>query len=170
MKNLFILISILTTFYSCQETPQAKFNKHGVSLTSPKGWEITEEETLDDLGYYLSLEKDGLNYSGIMTVSWVNMELDIDDWIQIHKAEMSNNTIYKNSKLEFGTKQKSTFNNIETTSLSYKANILGVKHEGTLNFFYKNEKSFSILIQEAIEDKAKNKSGFHFIEQSFNVE
>lgn len=169
MKNFLILILILFACNSCQETPQTKFEMDGVSLTIPKGWKITDEENLDDQGYYLSIEKDGLNSSGLITLSWINGELDLNEWINIHKDEMKNNIIYKNSNLIFGDEIKNKFNDLNTTSLEFTASLLGLKHEGIINFFYEKEKTFSLLMQEAIEDKVKNKTGFELIERSLKI-
>jgi hypothetical protein len=170
MKNFLILILILFSFNSCQETPQTKFEMDGVSLISPKGWKITDEENLDDQGYYLSIEKDGLNSSGLVTLSWINTKLDLNEWINGHRDEMKNNVIYKNSNLIFGDEVNNTFNNINTTSLDFTMSVFGVKHQGIIHFFYEKEKTFSLLMQEAIEDKVKNKSGFELIEKSLKIE
>lgn len=170
MKNFLILLSILITCNACQETPEAKFERDGVTLTSPKGWEITDEENLDGEGYYLSIEKDGLNSSGFISVSWINGELDMEQWISIYRDELQNNIIYKNSNFVFGTRSESTYNGINTTSLNYTVSVIGVDHRGVMHFFYEKEKTFALLTQEAIEDIAKNKKGFQLIEESFSIE
>ena len=170
MKNLLVLIFIIFACYSCQETTHTKFEIDGVSLVSPKGWKITDEENLDDQGYYLSIEKEGLNSSGLITLSWINSELDLNDWINIHKDEMKNNIVYENANLIFGEESKNKFNDLNTTSIKFTVSLLGLKHEGIIHFFHEKEKNFSIFMQEAIEDKVKNKDGFEFIEKSFKVE
>lgn len=170
MKNLLILLLIILTCISCQETPEEKFEKNGVSLISPKGWEITDRENLDNQGYYLSIEKDGINSSGIITLSWVNFELEIIEWINVHKDEMRNNFIYKNSNLVFKDIYENKFNQLNTTSIEFTVSILGIKHQGIIHFFHEKGKTFSLLIQEAIEDKKKNRNGFELIEQSFSIE
>ena len=48
--------------------------------------------------------------------------------------------------------------------------LLGLDHEGNIHFFYKGDKTFAILIQEATEDNMTNKPGFDLIEKSFRVE
>jgi len=142
----------------------------GVSLISPKGWKITDQESLDSKGYYLAIEKDGFNSSGLVTLSWVNSEFELNEWINIHKDEMKNNIIYKNANLTFGNTNKDTFNGFNTTSLKYTLRLFNQEHLGIIHFFYKKEKTFSILIQEAVEDRAKNKNGLELIEQSFKIE
>ena len=139
-------------------------------MTSPQGWKISDEENLDDQGYYLSIEKDGLESSGLFSLTWVYGEFELNDWIRVHKEEMKNNIIYRNSNLAFGGLHESKFNNLNTSSLEYTVSLLGVKHEGTFHFFHAQEKTFTVVIQEAIEDRADNRAGFEMIEQSFKVE
>lgn len=170
MKNLLILLLILISCYSCKETPDEKFEKDGVFLISPKGWEITDRENIDDQGYYLSIEKDGLNSSGLIIISWLNTELELSEWINIHKDELKNNIIYKNSNLVFGDLEENKFNNLNTTSINFTMSLLGIEHQGVFHFFNEKEKTFSLLIQEAKGDKNKNRIGFDLIEKSFKIE
>lgn len=170
MKNFLILLFILFAHNSCQEASETEFKKDGISLTSPKGWKITDQENLDDQGYYLSIEKEGLNSSGLISISWINGELDLKEWINMYKDELRNNIIYKNSNLIFEKENKSMFNNINTTSLNFSTSLLGINHEGNIHFFYEKGRTFAILKQEAIEDQVKNKHGFKLIEQSFKIE
>ena len=44
MKKLLLLLFI----FSCVETPELIFEKDGVSITTPRGWELTEQENYDD--------------------------------------------------------------------------------------------------------------------------
>lgn len=169
MKNLTYLILMLFVLVSCKETSQTELEKDGVSLTCPKGWEITDEDSLDGQGYYLSIEKAGFNSSGLITITWINNEFDKNEWINSYKDELRNNFIYKNSNLSFGGIIENKFNNINSTSVSFKVSILGVKHEGEIHVFSEKNKTFSILKQEAIEDKTKNINGFGLIEQSLKI-
>ncbi|WP_324025576.1 hypothetical protein QSV08_20675 [Maribacter sp. BPC-D8] len=169
-KPLILIASIFLFLTSCSESKPAKFERDGVSITSPTGWGITDEENIDDLGYYLSVEKDGFDSSGIITITWVNGEMDLNEWVDIYKEELENNIIYKNSKLNFKSVAEGSFNDINSTSLKFTASILGLDHEGDIHFFYKGDKTFAILIQQATEDNATNKPGFDLIEKSFSVE
>ena len=60
MRNTIYLIMTFVLLMSCKETTESKFEKDGISLTCPSGWKIIDEENLDNQGYYLSIEKDGL--------------------------------------------------------------------------------------------------------------
>lgn len=169
MKNLIIILCFFITLSSCQETPATKFEYDGVSLISPKGWAITDQENLDDEGYYLSIEKDGMDASGLLSISWINYEFDLNEWMSIYKDELTNNIIYEYADLTFGEQKEDVFNDINTISISFTANILGLKHDGVIHFFYEKDKTFAILRQEAHEDKTSNKDGFELIEQSFKT-
>jgi len=63
MPDSIILLFIFFVCNSCQETPEAKFEKDGITLISPKGWKITDEENLDDQGYHLSVSVRGIDLS-----------------------------------------------------------------------------------------------------------
>ncbi|WP_103072340.1 hypothetical protein [Aquimarina sediminis] len=169
MKSILFSILILSICSFSQETSQTKFEKQGVSLTYSKGWKITYEENLEDQGYYLSIEKDGLNSSGIITLSWINRELDLNNWITIYKNELRNDINFSNSNLRFAKESRDKFNTINTMSVKFTASIHGLKHEGIIHFFYENNKAFAIIKHEAIEDKTKNKDGFELIERSFTI-
>ncbi len=169
MKKIISLLVILFVIASCEETPEITFEKDGVLVTSPRGWKITDEENFDDQGYYLSIEKDGFDSSGLVAITWIKSELDLIEWLNIIKDEMKDNLVYKNSNLSFGNQNKNKFNDINTTSVTFTSNILGLKHEGIIHVFHENGNTFEILLQEALEDKTDNKNGFELIEQSFKI-
>ena len=55
-------------------------------------------------------------------------------------------------------------------STNYTLSLFGVPHEGTVYVFHAGNKRISVVIQEAIEDKAKNKKGFEIIVNNFKSE
>jgi len=165
LSSLFFFIVLI----SCNDTPEYKFNNNGVALTSPKGWSIVDEEGFDT-GYYLCIEKDGFNSSGVISFSWVNDSLNIEDYIENYKTEIKNNIVYKNSNLVFEPIIKNKFNNIESYSTKFKFSLLNLDHEGIIHSFIKEGKTYIIFKQEAIEDKNKNRLGFKEIEESFRIQ
>jgi len=169
MKNYLILLLIALTITSCEQIPAESFSKDGVSLTSPEGWEITDREEIDEGVYYLSIEKSGMKSSGLFALTWVEGDMDIYEWIEIYKNELQDNIIYKNSNLTFENVQKDSFNGITTVALKYAVSVLTIDHVGIIHFVHKDNKTFAILRQEAVEDLVKNEKGFNAIEQSFNV-
>ena len=170
MKTPLILIAFIFLFLtSCSESKPAKFERDGVSMTSPTGWEITDQENIDDQGYYLSIEKVGFDSSGIVTMTWINGEIDLGEWAYLFQEELVNNIVYRNSNIHFEDAVDNTYNDIDTSSIRFTASILGLDHEGDIHFFYKGDKTFAILIQEAMEDNMTNKPSFDLLEKSFRV-
>lgn len=168
MRIAFCLI-ILVVLISCQESPERKFEKDGITFVCPKGWKITEEQYIETGGYYLVVEKDGFNASGIVSISWINTEFDFNEWITIYKDELQDNIIYKNSDLTFGKTYPAEFNGVPATAIDFTANIVGLKHQGTILIFYESGKTFAVLKQQAVEDTINNEKGFETIENSFRV-
>lgn len=167
---LFLVASIFLILTSCSKSKPAKFERDGVVITSPAGWGITDQESIDEQGYYLSIEKDGFDSSGIVTMTWINGEIDLGEWAYIFQDELENNIIYRNSNIQFEDAVDNNYNNIDTSSIRFSASILGLDHEGNIHFFHKGNKTFAILIQQAIEDQATNKPGFDLLEKSFSVQ
>ena len=174
MKKLLFLILTCVIFFSCNESPETKFEKDGVSFICPQGWAITDQEDFDGEGYYISIEKDGFNSSGLATITWYdnfdnsnfNFEENLRDWEESLKEQW----ILDASNIIFGDYYDNTFNNSRSMSTNYTMNLLGIPHEGTVYVFHAGNKRISVLLHEAIEDKAKNKKGFELIENSFKSE
>ena len=166
MKNLFYPI-LFALIFSCQASPETKFERDGVAFTCPEGWKITEQETVEDIGYYLTIEKDGLTSSGLVIFTWLNTPVDLEDWLTGYQEEMKNQPVYKTAGITFEEAQPGEFAGFETTRSDYSVDLLGVEHKGSIHLFYGNDKSIAILVQEATEDHDENKAGFRIIEQSF---
>lgn len=169
MKNLlFILIPIFLLF-SCSspKSPEAKFEKSGVSFTCPDGWKITEEDSLDGDGYYLACEKDGVISSGLFTLTWVNDTVALEEMMEVYQDELKNNVIFKNTNIEFSPSTEGEFNNYQTLQSTYNLTLLGDKTEGTMHCFYGNGKTIGLVKQQSLEDDSKNKEGFKIIENTF---
>lgn len=170
MKKYLFFALFLFIISACQESVETQFTREGVSITSPKGWKITDQENIDDQGYYLTIEKDGLNSSGLFVLSWVNGPLDLHEWMKMNQDGLKDNIIFRNTNLKFGDLENDRFNNLNTISSKFTVSVLGLKHEGFIHVFYEKDKSFAVVRQEALEDKSDNKPGFEIIEQSFKVE
>jgi len=168
MKNFKYPVLIFFVLASCKETPEAKFENDSISVISPAGWKMTQEEIGKD-GFYLVIEKEGIDASGLLTISWVNGEIELGEWMSIYQKELKDNIVFRKSNLSFANPTDSKFNDNNTTSVSYTVSILGQKHEGTIYFFHAKDKTFAILKQQAIEDKTKNESGFEYIERSLKI-
>lgn len=145
-----------------------EFSRDGVSFSFPSDWNISDQEDIDGLGYYLSVEKKGFDESGLVTISWLNGDIGTYEYMEIIKEEYKNQKLLK--ELIFEPVKNSTFNGIQSISCNFTFNTLGIEHKGIINVFLFNRKTFSVLKQEALEDIAKNRIGFELIESSFKVE
>ena len=173
MKNLLFLILSSVIFFSCNESPETKFEKDGVSFICPQGWAITDQEDLDGDGYYISIEKDGFNSSGLAIISWFdNFEdhLSFEDHLRFWEEGLKEELTLDASNIIFGDYYDNTFNNSRSMSKNYTFNFLGIPHDGTINIIHSGDKKISVVFQGAIEDKAKNKKGFEMIENNFKFE
>lgn len=166
MKNLLKIMMILF-LVSCSASPEMKFEMFGISFICPSGWKITEEENLDNEGYYLSIEKDGSNSSGLMTITWLNKKIELNKFLLAFQNKMKDNIIYKNSNLVFYKTFETKFNNKHSIASKFTANLIGVKYEGVIYSFYGMDKTILIQKLEALEDKTKNENGFEIMEKSF---
>ncbi len=164
------IILFLAFCCSCKvHIPPKKLNIDGVMLTCPQGWKITDAENFNDLGYLITFEKAGLIESGIVVLTWLNHEGDLEETMSTYIYEMQNTFPYKKAGLTFTATTKSTFGNFECDEKSFITKILGVAHEGAIQVFNKSGKTFTILTQTATEDKQKNILGFKIIEDSFKI-
>jgi hypothetical protein len=168
MKAVHVIL--ISTLFACTTSPAHKFNKLGISFNCPEGWSITDEDNIDDKGYYISIEKQSLDASGLMAVSWVNDSLDLNDDLELYKNEFLNNVIYKHADLQFENSFQTKFNTYNSVALRFTASILSVKHDGIIYAFYGNGKTITVVKQEAIEDRSDNEAGFATLENSFVVD
>ena len=173
MKNILFLI-FTCIILSCNESPETKFVKDGVSLICPQGWIISDLDDLDGTGYYLEIEKEGWNSSGLVIITWVynynNDNFNYEEYLNIYKEAFQEQYILDFGDIAFSNYYNNTFNNFSTMSTNYTMSILDVDHEGAIHVFQTGNKNFCIIIQEAIEDKSKNKIGFEIIRNNFKSE
>jgi hypothetical protein len=164
---LLFLFTII--FFSCKESPETTFSKEGIFFTCPQGWSVTDEDSLDGLGYNISVEKDGFNSSALFTILRIDGFVVLDDWLNNYRDELNDNIIYRNANLRFGAIRSAEFNGVECKKIDFTASILGLKHSGSICAFHTQSSSMSILKQEADEDHGQNKDGFQLIEDSFKT-
>jgi hypothetical protein len=170
MRYLLIGLVLSCFLVSCNEGPASKFEKDGIRITCPGGWHISEQEKVDNDGYYLAIEKKGLTSSGLIAITWIReQDLDLKYWLEESKAELKNDPTFNKSDLRFGKIVPDQFNHIKALSLSYQVSVLGVEHKGIMYAFRSKGKSVHILKQEAVEDTNSNEEGFEIIEHSFTM-
>ncbi len=143
------------------------FEKEGMTFIVPEDWKITDEEKFDDGSYYLSIDKNGFDSSGVLIITSYNNSIDLDELIYFQKEEIQNNVIFKNSVFE--PIQNSEFNSINSRATHYTFGLLGLEHEGSIHAFYINDNTFLVMKQGALEDRTVNNKGFDIIEDSFGA-
>ena len=162
-----VYVLIIIAFGCGTATPGGSFTRDGVSFSYPAGWSITEQEELEGGGYYLSVEKEGFNSSGLVTLTWFNEELNPQEYLGIIQEEYESQTVLKN--LEFQPARDNNINGIESISCDFKCSTLGVKHSGVIYVFVKGENTYAIIKLTAVEDISENKNGFDLFESTFAV-
>jgi hypothetical protein len=165
MKRLLLILPVVMLL-SFAAPGGGRFDKGGVSFTIPDGWKITEEENIEGKGYYLSCEKEGENSSGLVTVTWVNDSMDLESTAESYGEEIKKNYILKQADPSFKPLLLTSFNGMAATKIDYAVTLMNVPHEGHIYSFYGNGKTITVLIQEAVEDKAVNKAGIQEISRT----
>ena len=168
MKKILLLAFVLIINSSCQESKETSFDKYGVSFICPKGWRIVEEEPLeDDYGYYLAIEKEGFDSSGLVVVMWLEDIIVHEEVIDMQIDELKAQMTHKNLKPGYIT--SGDFNDFKSQVLEFSFSLLGIPHDGKIYCFQNDQRTYLIFMQEALEDNGVNKEGFEVIEKSFQI-
>lgn len=167
MKAYLLIVFISFSIFSCKEKQPQAFNKDGVSFICPEDWKITDEENFDDLGYYVSIEKNGVDASGLAIFVWIKDSLDLDEHIIENQIALNEDEVYKNTNLTFEPLKHNTYNGRPSRSSHYTFNTMGIKHQGTMQAFYGANRTYYVLQQGAFEDLKENNTGFVTLETSF---
>ena len=167
MKKIALLLLIIVA--ACSKPEPTFFNHDGVSFSMPGDWKISEQQPIEEIGYYIAAQKDGFSSSGLFTLTWVKGDLDLAGNIKIYQEEMQNNVVYKSSNLAFTEVKPSKFAGHETLASDFSAKIISVQHRGTIHAFLHNGVTYTVLVQEANDDEDDNKEGFELIEKTFKV-
>lgn len=181
MKKQFLIFSFLFSLIiiSCKEkenykveinndeVPENRFESNVFSFNYPEDWNITDSEEIEGGIYYMSIEKNGIDSSGLMTIVSFEELIDLDEYIKMNIEQLQNNPVVKN--LNFDTTKDSDFNKIKSRSSNFDFKTMGIKHEGIIYAFNSENNSVVILKQEAIEDRKENAEGFTTIRSSFEI-
>ncbi len=170
MKLYKIILAVVSLFITTMsyggENTDKHFELQGVSFNYPDDWRITEQEKLEDNGYYLAVEKKGWNTSGIVALTWID-EADEEACLQVFQESLKRQLFFK--KVEFSPARKTTFNKKSAIVSDFTASVLGMKHRGSVFILTSGEKTYALMKQEMLEDIEKNKAGFKLIETTFTV-
>lgn len=160
---------ILALLQACTKRQPVPFSQKGIAFIVPADWKITEEDSLDGEGYYLSIEKRGLDESGLVAISMVNDSLDLPAYIDLFKESLEEEMML-GSKASYTPLEQKSYANIDAISTRYKFTLMGLKHTGRLVAFYGKEKTVLVLEQCATEDLSKTTTGYASIENTFGLD
>jgi hypothetical protein len=149
------------------EISNNRFENNVFSFNFSDDWKITDTEKIEEGVYYMAVEKNGFDSSGLMTIVSFEELIDLDESIILNIEELQSNVVLRNFKFE--PIKNDQFNGIASRSARFVFNTLGIKHEGFVCAFSSDNNSVVIIKQEALEDKKINQEGFETIEKSFEI-
>jgi len=165
----FISLLIVTIFCSCsKEIKEKNYISKDLEIDFPVGWKITDQEDFG-AGKYFAIEKNGFNSSGVVTISFVESDRDLKEWINLNIKELKSNFILKKANVKFDKIIKTKFQNIDALSSGYTLKLLGVDHSGIIYAFSKNGKVFAFMQQGADEDSDDNEEGFIHLQNNLII-
>lgn len=166
LNNLLVIVSLIV-FSSGYSMAQNSFSKDGVSFKYPSDWEITEQNDLDGNGYYLAIEKIGEEESGLVVITWINKEIEGEEYMKIIQDQYKDQEDLES--LTFETTKKSTFNKVPSVSVNMKFDLDDRNFKALIHTFVSTERTFLVLKQNVYEDISKNKEAFNLIESTFQI-
>jgi hypothetical protein len=152
--------------FSCAEQKSTNVDVYGVSFTCPSGWKVSETE---DYGTakYISIEKKGVNSSGLVTMSFTEEDYELEEYLQLFQESFLEQKVLKN--LVFQKANEANYGKYKGIVSNFTFETMSIKHVGKMCIFQKNGITMCLVNQEAVEDHKQNLLGFETIEESFNI-
>jgi len=161
LSGCFLLILL-----ACSGSKETPAEVYDLSFTCPAGWTVSEQEDYGD-SKYMSIEKEGFSSSGIVMITYANEEFELTDYLDIHKESYKEQKIFSNIK--FNLVKDSSYGQYDGILAEYRVSVMSVAHVGRMYVFHAKGKTICVTEQEAVEDSAKNKTGFEKIRETFLV-
>lgn len=162
---LFLLVAFLVS--GCKKSPETPFYENGVSFNCPPGWKIDETEDMDEM-YYICVEKEGYNDSGLLLMTVFDDANDVQKYVEVYMVNMEEQGIF--DKLTFQNSAPASYGSYSGQVVKYMASVLSVPHQGEIFSFEANGRYACVVRQEANEDHKKNKEGFKVLEETLVIE
>ncbi|MDR2206912.1 MAG: hypothetical protein LBE36_12245 [Flavobacteriaceae bacterium] len=182
MKKTVLLFLALSLVVSCgkKERPNVSLHKtgttsesgknylnyNGLSFSYPDGWEIEKEVLEEDLGFSVTCEKKGLEYSEIFSVTWFKTTDTTPEEILESMLEGMKQSSY-GKKIEVGSLYDSNFKGLDAVSKDYNLTLFGETSYGRLTSFVMNGNT--TIISKSSDSKSKLDTEFQMIEESFKL-
>ena len=162
---LFTLIFSLSNSYG--KDKEFNYLKNGVSFTLPGDWRTISDEPLPDKGYYYSAESTGKKATGLFTLVTINEEGNPVKALLIQQGNMKEESIYKDSGIEFTAFENTRFGSMDAVKVIYEAMVKSIKVSGTIYCFNCSGKTYLLFFQSGIDDLKINLKVFRLIELTF---
>ncbi|MEM9023415.1 MAG: hypothetical protein AAGB22_06720, partial [Bacteroidota bacterium] len=144
--SVLVLVLGLTACNNLVPTSEpGSFDAHGFAFTVPASWSITEEENLDDEGYYLSCERQGFDASGLLTLTWYYFPADREFLLGAFQQSLAENPIFELTDINFGPVRDTVFQEYDALKIPYRMTLLGLPHRGMLLSYYCDTYTMVIL-------------------------
>jgi len=137
-----------------------------ISFEYPDNWKVEKEELQQDFAYQISCEKEGTNSSEIITISWLNLEMDPLELIQNTIEGMKEEPSHKNSN--FKPINATVFKGNDAFRADYDLELFGEKFYGRFISFNSCDKT--VLIIKQADNLYKLELEFRVIENSLKIE
>lgn len=168
------LIETLDSF-NTNNNIQGSFNKNvnkisfsyqGISFDYPDNWKVAKEELQQDLAYQINCEKKGINSAEIISITWLNMEMEPREMIQNAIEGMKEEPTHKNSNVK--PILTTVYKDFDAVKSDYDLILFGEKFYGRIISFNTNGKT--ILILKQTDSINKLDSEFMVVENSLRIE
>ena len=159
-------------FLASCDAPQSKapvaFNQRGIVFQHPGDWSVGEVEKEDSTAVSVTCEKDGLDDSGLITISYFRDSLDLSQVQEVYQQQLGSVSTHKLGGVKFTPPQPGRLGPRETLQSTFTMSLLGVAHTGFLDAFSYKGHTVMVLRQQADEDSTKNRPGFALITQTLD--
>ncbi len=157
------------TMAGCGAAPDKTYDRNGIAFSYPADWRVTEEEDYGDGGYYLCVEKNGFDSSGLVMITCLD-------------REYSSPEVYTDALLE-NLREKPQFEDIVVTPavagtygnypaqvVTYTMSVMGIMpHTGSVWLFETEDVFVAVVEQQADKDNVENAKGFGTIEGTLTI-
>ncbi len=142
------------------------FSYQGISFEYPDNWKVEKEELQQDLAYQINCEKKGINSSEIISITWINMEMEPREMIQNTIEGMKEEPTHKNSNVK--PIYTTVYKGLDAVKSDFDLVLFGEKYFGRIISF--NSDGKTILILKQSDNINKLDSEFKIVENSLRIE
>ena len=154
-----------TTSEEPAENTTSTCSYQGVSFYYPGTWKVETDELEKDLAYYIGCEEKGFSSSGLISVTIIQSELDINDMLERNVENLKAQRSHKNIITE--PVEATKFGGYDAVMCDFTVRIMNVDFWGKIYTFNAHGKTISIILQD---EKSTTESVFDFFVKSFKVE